>query len=181
MVVHQIEAHFGDGSGMGVTMRYAREEEPLGTGGGLRRSLPDLEECFLLLYGDSFLPEDYRAIGGKLEAGDAEGDALQDNSRQLERALGTLEFIVSIDLEDTHFGSVDVDDAPTLTKNAITTVVVPVQFTWGGVGAGARALLTRGAVRYLVNTRVELDTPLGTRGVSTQLDGEVPLVELLRR
>lgn len=69
----QIEAHFGDGSGMGVTMSYIREEAPLGTGGALRRSLPELEECFLLLYGDSFLPEDYRAIGGKLEAGDAEG------------------------------------------------------------------------------------------------------------
>ena len=95
--------------------------------------------------------------------------------------LPTTRFNVSIDLEDTHFGSVDVDNAPTLTKNAITTVVVPVQFTWGGVGAGARGLLLRGAVRYLVNTRVELDTPLGTRGVSTQLDGEVPLVELLRR
>ncbi len=95
--------------------------------------------------------------------------------------LPTTRFDVSIHLEDTHFGSVDVDDAPTLTKNASTTVVVPVQFTWRGVGAGARTLLTRGAVRYLVNTQVELDTPLGTRGVSTRLDGEVPLVELLRR
>ncbi len=95
--------------------------------------------------------------------------------------LPTTRFNVSIDLEDTHFGTVDVDDAPTLTKNAITTVFVPVQFTWSGVGAGARALLTRGAVRYLVNTQVELDTPLGTRGVNTRLAGEVPLVELLRR
>ncbi len=95
--------------------------------------------------------------------------------------LPTTRFNVSIDLADTHFGSVDVDDAPTLTKNASTTVVVPVQFTWGGVGAGARALLLRGTVRYLVNTQVELDTPLGTRGVSTQLDGEIPLVELVGR
>ena len=95
--------------------------------------------------------------------------------------LPTTRFNVTIDLEDTHFGSVDVDDAPTLTKTASTTVVVPVRFTWGGVGAGARALLTRGAVRYVVNAQVELDTPLGTRGVSTQLDGEVPLVALLRR
>ncbi len=95
--------------------------------------------------------------------------------------LPTTRFNVTIDLEDTHFGSVDVDDAPTLTKNASTTVVVPVRFTWSGVGAGARALLTRGAVRYLVDTEVELDTPLGTRAVNTKLDGEVPLVELLRR
>jgi NDP-sugar pyrophosphorylase family protein len=90
----QIEAHFGDGSGMGVAMRYAREKEPLGTGGGLRRSLPDLEESFLLIYGDSFLPEDYRAIGGKLEAGDAEGvmvvydDSAGDTSVQPNVALG---------------------------------------------------------------------------------------------
>lgn len=95
--------------------------------------------------------------------------------------LPTTRFNVTIDLEDTHFGSVDVDDAPTLVKNASTTVVVPVRFSWSGVGAGARALLTRGAVRYLVDTEVELDTPLGTRAVNTKLDGEVPLVELLRQ
>ncbi len=95
--------------------------------------------------------------------------------------LPTIRFDVTIDLENTYFGSVAVNDAPTLTKNASTTVVVPVRFTWGGVGAGARALLTRGAVRYLVDTEVELDTPLGTRAVNTTLNGEVPLVELLRR
>ncbi len=90
----QIEAHFGDGSRVGVAMRYAREEEPLGTGGGLRRSLPDLEERFLLIYGDSFLPEDYPAIGRKLKAGDAEGvmvvydDSAGDTSVQPNVALG---------------------------------------------------------------------------------------------
>ena len=66
--------------------------------------------------------------------------------------LSTTRFDITIDLEDTHFGSVAVNDVPTLKKNVTTTVVVPVRFTWGGVGAGARALLTRGVVRYLVDT-----------------------------
>ena len=31
----QIEAHFGDGSGLGVEIRYLREQQPLGTAGAL--------------------------------------------------------------------------------------------------------------------------------------------------
>src|SRR5204862_5953566 len=31
----QIEAHFGDGSGIGVDIRYLREAQPLGTAGAL--------------------------------------------------------------------------------------------------------------------------------------------------
>jgi NDP-sugar pyrophosphorylase family protein len=50
---HQIEAHFGDGSRFGVTMRYALEKEPLGTAGAIRNAAalaPD--ETVLVFNGD---------------------------------------------------------------------------------------------------------------------------------
>ena len=65
----RIERHFGDGSGFGLRVRYQREETPLGTGGGLREAADRLDESFLLVYGDSFLPIDYRAVHAAL-AGD---------------------------------------------------------------------------------------------------------------
>jgi NDP-sugar pyrophosphorylase family protein len=54
--------HYGDGSAFGVNIQYAWEETPLGTGGALKAALPQLEETFLLLYGDSYLPIDYGAL-----------------------------------------------------------------------------------------------------------------------
>jgi len=59
-----VRDYFGDGSAFGVNIGYAWEEKPLGTGGALRAALPQLEENFLLLYGDSYLPIDYRALAG---------------------------------------------------------------------------------------------------------------------
>jgi NDP-sugar pyrophosphorylase family protein len=60
----QIESHFGDGARYGITIQYAKEPRPLGTAGALRNTLSTLEEEFLLLYGDSYLPIDYWAVVG---------------------------------------------------------------------------------------------------------------------
>lgn len=51
----QIEAHFGNGSRLGLNIQYSYEPEPLGTGGALKHALALLEEDFILLNGDSFL------------------------------------------------------------------------------------------------------------------------------
>lgn len=49
----KIEAHFGDGSGFGVRMRYALENEPLGTAGAIRNAAALLEaDTTLVLNGD---------------------------------------------------------------------------------------------------------------------------------
>ena len=57
-----IEAHVGDGSKYGLRVAYSHEgPERLGTGGALRRALPQLEDDFVLTYGDSYLPYDYLA------------------------------------------------------------------------------------------------------------------------
>lgn len=57
-----IRSALGDGSAFGITLRYADEGNArLGTAGALRRALPDLAPTFLVTYGDSYLPFDYRA------------------------------------------------------------------------------------------------------------------------
>lgn len=58
----QIEAHVGDGSTLGLEVRYSRDgPRLLGTGGALRRALPLLGEVFWVTYGDAYLDLDYRA------------------------------------------------------------------------------------------------------------------------
>jgi mannose-1-phosphate guanylyltransferase len=48
----RIEAVFGDGSAIGVRIRYAVEETPLGTGGAVRNALPFLDDRTIVLNGD---------------------------------------------------------------------------------------------------------------------------------
>ncbi|MDR0326265.1 MAG: NTP transferase domain-containing protein [Oscillospiraceae bacterium] len=54
--------HFGDGSALGVTMRYHIEKEPLGTAGGVRAALDESDgETVLVLSGDAVTDFDLRA------------------------------------------------------------------------------------------------------------------------
>ena len=69
----QIEAHFGDGSKFGLRVRYSRETTPLGTGGALRQAREFLNDSFLVIYGDSYLPIDYSDVLQTLIQSAAEG------------------------------------------------------------------------------------------------------------
>ena len=58
-----IEAQYGDGSAWGIELSYSYDgPRPLGTGGALRQAMPLLGDAFFVLYGDSYLPIDYRAV-----------------------------------------------------------------------------------------------------------------------
>ena len=60
----QIVAQYGDGSKWGVQIEYSFDgDKLLGTGGALIRALPKLGDAFYVLYGDSYLPIDYQAVG----------------------------------------------------------------------------------------------------------------------
>lgn len=48
-----IMAYFGDGSKLGVNIRYSREEQPLGTAGGLGLIKDELDDTFLMINGDT--------------------------------------------------------------------------------------------------------------------------------
>lgn len=87
---------------------------------------------------------------------------------------------VSLDLEGKHFGEALIDKPLDLSPENHSRVVMPVRFTWAGVGAGMRALLERQAVRYGLSGAALLDTPLGDRRVGVSGSGEVPLRRLLR-
>jgi len=59
-----IAARYGDGAPWGVAIEYSYDgEHLLGTGGALIRALPRLGDAFYVLYGDSYLPIDYAAVG----------------------------------------------------------------------------------------------------------------------
>ena len=69
----QIEAYFGDGTRLRLSIQYCREKEPLGTGGALREARAVLDEVFVVIYGDSYLPIDYASVGRQLAASNALG------------------------------------------------------------------------------------------------------------
>lgn len=53
----------GDGSRFGVQIQYSDDgPAPLGTAGAVRRALPLLGTRFFVIYGDSYLPCNYRAV-----------------------------------------------------------------------------------------------------------------------
>jgi NDP-sugar pyrophosphorylase family protein len=55
---------YGDGSKWDVTIEYVFDgPKLLGTGGALIKALPRLGDSFYVLYGDSYLPIDYLAVG----------------------------------------------------------------------------------------------------------------------
>ncbi len=63
-------AYFGDGSRLGVRIRYSREEDPLGTAGPLSL-VEGLDEPFLVMNGDLLTTLDYRAMWERHHAGNA--------------------------------------------------------------------------------------------------------------
>jgi len=69
----QIESYFGDGSRMGLSLQYSCEPIPMGTGGALREARSLLEDTFLVIYGDSYLPIDYAAVYQQLSESSALG------------------------------------------------------------------------------------------------------------
>src|SRR5438132_2623150 len=60
----KIVERYGDGSKWGVKIEYVFDgPQLLGTGGALIAALPKLDRAFYVLYGDSYLPIEYRAVG----------------------------------------------------------------------------------------------------------------------
>ena len=87
---------------------------------------------------------------------------------------------VGVDLEGTHFGDALLERPLDLSPTNHSRVAVPVRFEWSGVGAGAKALLTRRAVAYGLTGAVLLETPLGDQRVTLHGSGNVPLKSFIR-
>jgi NDP-sugar pyrophosphorylase family protein len=70
----QVQERYGDGRDWGVSIEYSFDgPKLLGTGGALIRALPLLGEAFYVLYGDSYLPIDYLAVGESFLASGKQG------------------------------------------------------------------------------------------------------------
>lgn len=57
-----IEAHFGDGSKLGLELSYSHEEQLLGTAGGVRHAADFLGDSFLVVAGDALTDIDFGAM-----------------------------------------------------------------------------------------------------------------------
>ncbi len=51
-LANHIRNYFGDGSELGVRLRYATEESPLGTAGSVRNAAAELDDTFMVISGD---------------------------------------------------------------------------------------------------------------------------------
>jgi len=80
----QVESHLGDGVRFGMELHYSYDGPKLmGTGGALRRAAPLLDDVFWVMYGDSYMDIDYRAILAHFSCLDALGlmTVLRNNNR----------------------------------------------------------------------------------------------------
>jgi LEA14-like dessication related protein len=87
---------------------------------------------------------------------------------------------VGLELASTDFGEALIDKPLDLSPQNHSRVVMPVRFTWAGVGAAARSLLQAQELPYGITGAVILDTPLGERRVQLRSKGNVPLRKLIQ-
>jgi LEA14-like dessication related protein len=84
---------------------------------------------------------------------------------------------VTLDLEDTRFGDITREASFRLAGQDTTMITVPMRFTWAGVGAAARSIVTTGEVAYALEGAVDLETPYGNGRVPYRQSGSIPLVD----
>jgi len=59
----QLEDFVGDGKKFKLSVEFSRDgDEPLGTGGAIKKALPLLGEVFFVMYGDSYLNIDFEPV-----------------------------------------------------------------------------------------------------------------------
>ena len=101
-----------------------------------------------------------------------------DNPNSYDLRTGQID--MAIDFEGTRFGEAFLDRSTSFSSQSVTPIELPLSFSWLGVGAGARALLDRGAIGYTLETKLTVDTPVGDRSIETTTRGNVPVRRLIR-
>ena len=96
-----------------------------------------------------------------------------------EYSLRSTRLEVDLSLASTYFGQALIDKPLDLSQQNHSRVVMPVRYTWAGVGAAARSLLQSQELPYGITGAVILDTPLGERRVQLKSTGNVPLRKLI--
>jgi LEA14-like dessication related protein len=83
---------------------------------------------------------------------------------------------VGFDVEGQHLGDITYDNDFAVTENGTTTITLPLQFGWTGVGSAVRAALGHGDLPYKMKGQAELKTPWGRKMVPFTHEGRVPLI-----
>lgn len=86
----------------------------------------------------------------------------------------------TLDLEDTPFGTLGLAQPLRLPAGSHSSVSLPLRFTWEGVGAGAKALLQNGSVRYKLGGDLYVDTPIGEKTIGLSTTGTATMQDLIR-
>jgi mannose-1-phosphate guanylyltransferase len=60
----KIKDYFGDGNKFGVNISYCIEDEPLGTGGAIKKAAKDIHETYLAINGDNLADFNWKEIIG---------------------------------------------------------------------------------------------------------------------
>jgi len=87
---------------------------------------------------------------------------------------------IGLELAGTDFGQALIDKPLDLSPVNHSQVVMPVRFTWAGVGAAAKSLLQSQQLPYGLTGAVLVDTPIGEKRVELKATGNVPLKKLLK-
>jgi NDP-sugar pyrophosphorylase family protein len=88
---HLIEAFFGDGSRLGLRIRYCSEDRPLGTAGALGNMIDELDDTFVLTNGDLLTTMDLvRMAKRHVEAGCDASIGIYERENRID--FGLIEF-----------------------------------------------------------------------------------------
>jgi LEA14-like dessication related protein len=83
---------------------------------------------------------------------------------------------LGVDVEGSHLGDITYDDAFTVTAGGQSTMTLPLQFGWSGVGNAIRAALSYGELPYQLKGQATLRLPGGLHHtVSFSHEGRAPL------
>jgi LEA14-like dessication related protein len=75
--------------------------------------------------------------------------------------LDALRMTYQVDAENIQLGSGALDGRFVVNSKDSSTVRLPIQFTYAGIGAAGRALLNQGAINYRVRGDFTVSTPVG--------------------
>ena len=75
--------------------------------------------------------------------------------------LDALKMTYQVEVDNIKLGEGALDGRFVVNSNDSSTVRLPVQFTYAGLGAAGRSLLTAGTVNYRVKGDFTVDTPVG--------------------
>lgn len=88
------------------------------------------------------------------------------------------EMELGFDVEGSHVGDMRYDDDFSVDKGGRTTLRLPLQFEWAGVGSALRTALSSGEIRYEMKGQVSLQTPWGAHSVPFTRKGRAPLTSV---